>query len=106
MTQHTIPMPKPSFTYERHPGGFCEPERVGAYTAEQMEAYAAAALEAQAAQIEALRADALRYRWLRDEAVKSSDVTSPFICGAGDRGLFGNHCDKAIDAAMAAKEPK
>jgi hypothetical protein len=54
MTQHTIPMPNLAFTYERHPGGFCEPERVGAYTAEQMVAYAEDALKSQAAQLSAI----------------------------------------------------
>lgn len=33
-------LPDPSFTYERRPAG-CEPERVGAYTADQLRAYAA-----------------------------------------------------------------
>jgi hypothetical protein len=33
-------LPDPSFTYERRPAG-CEPERVGAYTADQLKAYAA-----------------------------------------------------------------
>ena len=33
-------LPEPSFTYERRPAG-CEPERVGAYTADQLNAYAA-----------------------------------------------------------------
>lgn len=35
------PLPDAAFTYERHPGGFHEPERVGAYMAGQMKAYAA-----------------------------------------------------------------
>lgn len=38
------PLPDAAFTYERHPGGIHEPERVGAYTADQMRAYAAAAV--------------------------------------------------------------
>ena len=36
------PLPAAAFTYERHAGGFHEPERVGAYTAEQLSAHTAA----------------------------------------------------------------
>lgn len=44
-----LPLGEPAFTYERHPGGFCEPERIGAYTYDQMRALldAAASLAAE-----------------------------------------------------------
>ena len=76
MTQHTIPMPNPAFTYERHPGGFCEPERVGAYTAEQMAAYAEDALKLQAAQLSALESalEALVNRCNHDLVLSNDDA--------------------------------
>lgn len=49
------PLPGASFTYERSPGGFSEPERVGAYTADQMRAYARASLQSCADAVKAER---------------------------------------------------
>lgn len=47
-------LPDPSFTYERRPAG-CEPERVGAYTADQLQAYAAQEVAKAQAEHRALR---------------------------------------------------
>jgi uncharacterized protein YdaU (DUF1376 family) len=79
---------------------------------------AAAAIESQAQQIEALRADAERWRWLcatkmrpiyrpghpkiehyiDEQTIGWQDVKSAYTYKAG--------IDAAIDAAMAAKEPR
>jgi hypothetical protein len=57
---------------------------------------AAAALEAQAAQIEALRADAARYRWLRDEDDDPiCSLTQLFTMTGKPEDV-----DTAVDAAM------
>lgn len=56
---------------------------------------AADALEAQAKEIEALRADAERYRWLRRLDAAGIQVYD----GANDRSVFGEELDAAIDAA-------
>lgn len=53
------------------------------------------ALEAQAKEIEALRADAERYRWLRRLDAAGIQVYD----GANDRSVFGEELDAAIDAA-------
>jgi len=53
------------------------------------------------AQIEALRADALRYRWLRDECRSKHTRGSQIAANE-----YGSEWDERIDAAMAAKEPK
>ena len=56
------PLPAAAFTYERHAGGFHEPERVGAYTADQIIAYTAAEVaRAVAAERERLLSEAKRY---------------------------------------------
>ncbi len=97
------PLPGASFTYERRPGGFSEPERVGAYTADQMRAYARAALQSGAD-----AKDAERYRWLRDEAWAGYNQGKGFphvftVDGAGNRRtmLAEDALDDAIDAAIA-----
>ena len=63
------------------------------------------------AEIERLRADAERYRWLRDDAM-GTDTTVPIVCIVDRRGrpvtddenyphlLDGDELDAAIDAAM------
>ena len=59
------------------------------------------------AEVEALRADAERYRWLRDEA-RLVNVIAPLAFMADDSGVPSivlDHTD--LDAAIdAAKEPK
>ncbi len=77
------PLPDAAFTYERHPGGIHEPERVGAYTADQMRAYAAAA-------VAQYKNDAERYRWLR-----TFEVDSYLACGKEEK------LDAEIDLAMS-----
>ncbi len=62
-----------------------------------LRAYATAALSAQAAELEALRADAERYRWLRDGC---DDKLSEATRIAAD--CYGMEWDAAIDAARAA----
>ena len=55
-------------------------------------------------EIERLRADARRYRWLRDVAATTTD-SEPVVCSStpNDREcLFGDGLDAAIDAAMEA----
>lgn len=73
-------LPDPSFTYERHPGGFSEPERIGAYTADQMRAYALAALQSQPAAL-----------------------SEPALLGAIARGwCHPKNSGKEVDADLAA----
>ena len=62
-----------------------------------MLAYATKAVAAQAAELEALRADAERYRWLRDGC---DDKLSEATRIAAD--CYGMEWDAAIDAARAA----
>lgn len=58
--------------------------------------------------IEQLRADAERYRWLRDQPLNGSEETAPYISAAENDNkhwaLTGAIADEVIDAAM--KEQK
>ena len=73
------------------------------YTANQMRAYATKAVAAQAAELEALRADAERYRFLRDAAT----VATPHIATCDGWKHYGSGADEVVDAARAAlKEQK
>ena len=76
---------------------------------------AAAALEAQAREIERLRQDAARYRWLRQHDGVDCTDDGEFIAGALSgitigidasraQGIDGADLDAAIDAARAAQE--
>ena len=68
--------------------------RAGDYfTADQMRAYATKAVASQAAELEALRADAERYRFLRDKAWGKDGALAL---------LPANEMDEAVDAARAA----
>ena len=57
---------------------------------------------------DALRRDAERYRWLRNES--GNDIASPYVCGVhgapmGDAGwLTGEWLDEAVDKAMAVAD--
>lgn len=65
----------------------------------------AADYDALLAEVESLRKDAERYRWLRDKAAAAEGVC-PMVSMTDDCGdqvsnwLFGNAVDKAIDACM------
>ena len=68
-----------------------------------MTSYATAAISAQAAEVEALRADAERYRFLRDAAT----VATPHIATCDGWKHYGSGADEVVDAARAAlKEQK
>jgi hypothetical protein len=81
-----------------------------------MYAVAADEIERLTAENEALRADAERYRWLRDEAL-NTDTSVPMITMIDRRGrawtddeggaelLTGAEADETIDAAMAEGQP-
>jgi len=58
------------------------------------------------AQIDALRADALRYRWLRDDSVPPHNFYLSVPVEFDGVPYTRGEVDAAIDAAMAAKEPK
>jgi hypothetical protein len=78
-----------------------------AYTADQMHAYATAATAALRAEMDALRRDAERYRWLRDNGgdwaiCQWLDDDREGI-GYYREGRAAHVVDAAIDAAM--KEP-
>lgn len=79
--------------------------------------YAHAATKAvlQSPEIQALRKDAERYRWLRDGGNDDIGVVMGFDCvdigstgvaGTYREGLEGEHLDKAIDASMEKQEEK
>lgn len=72
---------------------------------------AADALTAQAAEIEALRADAARYQWIKSQTSASRDkrgrcefeMPDPHPFGRIMQGSIAQHLDAAIDAALAGK---
>ena len=51
-------------------------------------------------QVEALRKDAERYQWLRDEKNWNEDGITPII-GNGEDTIYGEALDNAIDTAIA-----
>jgi hypothetical protein len=92
-----IPLPEPKYPAVRL--GLAPGEL--AYTADQMRAYASAcvaeAVAAKDAEIEALRKDAERYRWLRK--------TTNWVTSKGERVDVRNNpelWDSSIDAAIRA----
>ena len=72
---------------------------------------AADMIEALQAEVEALRADALRYRWLRDYALMvdcvadSDNRVQIWVSGFGDKEVrsYGKTLDEAVDAAQEKK---
>ena len=72
------------------------------YTAGQMRAYATKAVAAQAAELEALRADAERYRiWRHEFTGNESDEATPVIIALND-AWTPEAVDAVLDAARAA----
>lgn len=72
---------------------------------------AADALEAQAREIERLRQDAARYRWLREHSLAAGQGSITVELddranGNFSRPIFLAELDAAIDAARAAQEDK
>lgn len=88
-----------SFPWERMPAA----ER--ALNERMAAAVEAEVLRRQAAEVEALRADAARYRWLREQIKSGSEAR------VAAQAMLWNHnsrteLDAAIDAAMLAAETK
>ena len=77
--------------------------RAGDYfTADQMRAYATKAVASQAAELEALRADAERYRiWRHEFTGNESDEATPVIIALND-AWTPEAVDAVLDAARAA----
>lgn len=86
----------------------CDAEIVRTVKLDVMHSDIAALLRSQAAEIEALRADAERYRWLRAKTTgyeesrgrQSFDLPDPHPLGNIMRGSVAQHLDAAIDAAI------
>ena len=98
MSANLPPLPEPHSTRKVWVDGI--PSHL--FTAEQMFAFRARGLAAQAAEVEALRADAERYRiWRHEFTGNESDEATPVIIALND-AWTPEAVDAVLDAARAA----
>lgn len=72
----------------------------GATDSEVRPLYDEQALSALRAEVEALRLDAGRYRWLRDKSPDTWEVSVQIVDGVSECCLASQSLDESIDAAM------
>lgn len=103
MSAELPPLPDPMVTVNRYGLGCSTSDGDGGvFTADQLRAYARSALAAQAAEVQALRADAERYRWLRDVSVPPHNFYLSVPVEFDGVRFTTQDVDAAIDAARAA----
>ena len=91
-----IPLPEPHILASESDDGLHH------YTGDQMHAYAAASTSALQAEVEALRKDAERYRWLRDVSVPPHNFYLSVPVEFYEVKYCACDVDAEIDAAIRA----